>query len=124
MKPEKKMYSEHHCEDLSNENELKAEYLQITTIAENQQEAEELIGFMTSKKAVACAQVQGPEEIPWDDSEGEWRCKFKTSKILYPNVKKQLTEFFEKDDYTIKAMPIVKGSDYFFQWLKKQLEIK
>jgi len=71
---------------------------------------------------VACAQVQGPEQIPREDTDGKWRCRFKTSKKLFQDVKNELSAFYEKDNYVIKVLPIVKGSDHFFEWLENQLE--
>ncbi|MBU2515433.1 divalent-cation tolerance protein CutA [bacterium] len=112
---------EHNCEEHDKSSDTETGYLQITATANDQKEAEALINFLTNKKLVACAQVQGPESSVENDSGLTWRCRFKTSNQLYPDVESELRTFFDNRKYSVKALPIVKGSEHFLSWLGGEL---
>ncbi len=82
--------------------------------------------MLVDKRLAASAQVQGlkpaergPNGVSKHDR--RWRCRFKTSKILFQEVKKEIGSFLPDDTPEIIALPIVKGSRYFLNWLGKEL---
>ena len=102
-------------------------FLQIVTAVDTQEEAEGLIKRVTDKRIGASAQVQGPTIIdkPHLDPPAEdlkWRCKFKTTEELLPKVREELRIFFPDGNPRLTVLPIVKGSQPFFEWLEKELE--
>lgn len=99
---------------------IETDFLQLTVTATSQNEANRLIRILTEKKLCASSQVQGPKSNSSEDDQ-EWRCRFKTSKSLIQKVSNELKVFFGETPYSIKSLPIVKGSHDFFSWLKKQL---
>jgi len=106
---------------------MNTKFLQITTAVDSQVEAEQLIKRVVEKKIGASAQVQGPKLIdkphvdPLED-DLKWRCKFKTTEQLLPKVREELRIFFPDGNPDLTVLPIVKGSEPFFQWLEKELE--
>ncbi len=113
---------EHNCDQHDNWSNQQTGFLQITATAKDQKEAESLIKLLTQKQLVACAQVQGPETIVWNDPDVTWRCRFKTSNQLYPEIESEIRSFFGDRKYTLKALPIVKGSEHFLNWLGGELK--
>lgn len=109
------------CESHDHGPKIKTEFVQITATADSQQDAESLIRLLTEQQLVACAQVQGPETSHEENLGNGWRCRFKTSNLLYPSVKQELDTYFDDRSYSINALPIVRGSDHFLAWLKSQL---
>jgi len=102
-------------------------FLQIVTAVDNQSEAEQLIKLIAEKRIGVSAQVQGPTIIdkPHVDAPAEdlkWRCKFKTTEELLPRVKEELRIFFPDGYPELTVLPIVKGSQPFFEWLEKELK--
>jgi periplasmic divalent cation tolerance protein len=99
----------------------KTGFFQITATAKTQEQAERLIRVISEKKLAACAQIQGPAANSIVEQKEPWRCRFKTSDSLFPSFKEELDLFFKDGDYTLKALPIVKGSKVFLEWLKIEL---
>lgn len=102
-------------------------FLQITTAVETQEEAERLIQLVVEKQVGASPQVQGPKKndkphlnLPPEDL--KWRCKFKTTEKLLPKLNDEIGSFFPNGKADLTVLPIVKGSQAFFEWLEKELE--
>lgn len=116
------MKNEQSCDHPAETPSRKTGFLQITATAGSHEEAAELIRCLTKKRLVACAQVQGRKSDPEHEGAPMWRCRFKTSEMLYSRIETELKNFFSDNTYSVKALPIVKGSDQFLDWLKQQLD--
>jgi uncharacterized protein involved in tolerance to divalent cations len=110
------------CDSLEKGTAIKTDFLQLTVTSENRIEAETLIRLLTAKRLVACAQVQGPESNAFKNDPVAWRCRFKTSKKLFPQVCSEVDLFFAGRMHALQSLPIVKGSQYFLNWLKTTLD--
>lgn len=112
-----------HQDSCDSDNQVKKTgFIQVTASAKTQTEAEQLIRIISQKKLAACAQVQGPEANSIVEKKEPWRCRFKTSDELFPAFKEALDLFFEGAPYTLQALPIVKGSKDFLDWLGAELD--
>lgn len=115
------MTNKHSCDHPADTSSSKTGFLQVTATATSHEEADELIRCLTEKQLVACAQVQGKRSDTENGNVPTWKCRFKTSEMLYPRVETELKNFFSDNTYSVKALPIVKGSDHFLNWLNQQL---
>ncbi|MCS7197863.1 MAG: divalent-cation tolerance protein CutA [Candidatus Bipolaricaulota bacterium] len=102
------------------------EYVQVITTTASQKEAERIARVLLEKRLVACVQIIGPiASLYWwqqkiERSE-EWLCLAKTKSKLFAQVEETIKSLHSYEVPEILAVPIVKGSSSYLQWLSEQL---
>lgn len=103
-----------------------ADYLQVTTTAGSEEEAEQISAALVERRLAACAQVIGPitSRYRWQgavECSTEWMCVAKTSAARYPELEAAIRELHSYDEPEIVATPIVAGSAGYLEWLGESL---
>jgi periplasmic divalent cation tolerance protein len=104
-----------------------ADYLQVTTAAGSEQEAERISAALIERGLAACVQVVGPisSRFRWQgkvEHEREWLCLAKTETSRYEKVEAAIRELHSYEEPEIIATPIVAGSRGYLTWLSESLE--
>jgi len=99
-----------------------AEYLQVTTAADSEEEAERISAALVERRLAACVQVAGPvsSRYRWRgelESAREWICVAKTSAERYPEIEAAIRELHSYEEPEIVATPIVAGSPGYLEWV-------
>jgi periplasmic divalent cation tolerance protein len=99
-----------------------AEYLQVTTTAGSEEEAERLSAALVERRLAACVQVVGPiaSRYRWQgatEHSTEWLCLAKTSAARYAELEAAIRELHSYEEPEIVATPIVAGSPGYLEWL-------
>jgi periplasmic divalent cation tolerance protein len=102
-----------------------AEFLQVVTTLERQQDADRIARSAVESRLAACAQVVGPVSSTywWDGAvqvAQEWQVLFKTAAERYPALAQHLAAIHPYDEPEIVATEIVAGSDSYLGWLREQ----
>jgi periplasmic divalent cation tolerance protein len=105
----------------------KAEYLQVTTTAGSQEEAEQISAAMVERRLAACVQVIGPivSRYRWRgavERSTEWMCMAKTNAARYAELEAAIRELHSYDEPEIVATPIVAGSPGYLDWIGENLK--
>jgi periplasmic divalent cation tolerance protein len=100
----------------------KAEYLQVTTTAGSEEEADRISAALVERRLAACVQVVGPivSRYRWQgavERSTEWMCVAKTSTVRYAELEAAVRELHSYDEPEIVATPIVAGSASYLEWL-------
>lgn len=103
-----------------------ADYLQVTTTAGSEEEAERISAALVERRLAACAQVIGPiaSHYRWQGSverSTEWMCVAKTSSARYAELEAAIHELHSYDEPEIVATPIVAGSAGYLEWLGRSV---
>lgn len=98
------------------------EYLQVTTTAGSEEEAEQISAALVERRLAACAQVIGPiaSRYRWQgavEHSIEWMCVAKTSAARYTELEAAIRELHSYDEPEIVATPIVAGSKGYLAWI-------
>ena len=106
---------------------MKTEYFIVETTTETSEEAEKLAETMVKFRLAGCAQVQGPfTSFYWWKGElaksKEWKCSLKTSRKNYLRLEDKIRKAHSYETPEIVAIPLVKGSKSYLNWLDKELE--
>jgi periplasmic divalent cation tolerance protein len=101
-----------------------AEYLQVSTATPTRDDAVRLAGSAVSAGLAAGAQIVGPViSVFWhNDTYGEgeeWQVLLKTSIDRYADLEAHLLAEHPWGNPELGAVPIVKGSQGYFDWLEK-----
>jgi periplasmic divalent cation tolerance protein len=104
-----------------------AEYLQVTTTAGSEEEAEQISAALVERRLAACVQVIGPiaSRYRWQgaiEHSTEWMCVAKTSAVRYAELEAAIRELHSYDEPEIVATPIVAGSAGYLKWIGRNLE--
>ncbi len=104
----------------------KAEYLQVTTTAGSENEAERISAALVERRLAACVQVAGPitSRYRWQgeiETAREWLCVAKTTAERYPKLEAAIRELHSYDEPEIVATPIVAGSAGYLEWISHGL---
>lgn len=102
------------------------ETLLVSTTFERQDDAEELAKILLKKQLIACAQIQGPMvSLYWWKEEiaeaVEFVLTMKTFGSLFPEIEKVIEEEHPYDVPEIIAEPLVRISQSYLEWMKKEL---
>jgi len=102
-------------------------YLLVVTTLAKAEEAEKIAALMVKKRLAACAQVEGPiTSIYWWknslEKEREWKCSFKTSVDLFPELEKALKQSHPYETPEIVGVPIKTVSQEYRAWMKAELK--
>jgi periplasmic divalent cation tolerance protein len=106
-----------------------ADYLQVLTTADSEEEAERISAALVERRLAACVQVIGPisSRYRWQgkiEHEQEWLCLAKTEASRYTDIEAAIGELHSYDEPEIVATPIVAGSAGYLAWLSKSLQDK
>ena len=99
-----------------------ADYLQVTTTAGSEEEAEQLGAALVERRLAACVQVIGPisSHYRWQgkiETAREWMCVAKTSAARYAELETAIRDLHSYEEPEIVAAPIVAGSAGYLDWL-------
>jgi periplasmic divalent cation tolerance protein len=102
-------------------------FIQVMTTTETKGEADRIAARLVEGKQAGCVQVIGPivSTYQWEgavERGEEWLCLIKTSRKLFPEVEKTITELHPYDVPEIIALPIVTGSAPYLAWLDGELK--
>jgi periplasmic divalent cation tolerance protein len=101
-------------------------YIQITTTTETKEEAEKIAQYLVEQKLAACVQIIGSikSTYRWKgkvESAQEWLCLIKTPEELYDKVETAIKKLHSYETPEIIAVPIIKGSNEYLNWLDNEL---
>jgi len=104
-------------------------YIQITTTTETKEQAENIAQHLVEAKLAACVQIVGPitSIYRWKgkvENAQEWLCLIKTRNDLYSKVEAAIKSQHPYETPEIIAVPIVKGSKEYLQWISEETENK
>ena len=102
-----------------------AEYLQVQTTTDSRPEAMELARVAVESRLAACAQVAGPMTTTywWDDGierAEEWLIMLKLPVDRYDELAALLAERHSYDEPEIVAVPILRGSPSYLNWITEE----
>ncbi|MDQ3932004.1 MAG: divalent-cation tolerance protein CutA [Actinomycetota bacterium] len=99
-----------------------AEFVQVLTTTESEQEAGKLANSLVEARLAACVQVVGPIRSTywWKgevEREQEWLCIVKTSLERYDDVEAHILQNHNYEVPEITALPVVQGSTTYLSWI-------
>jgi periplasmic divalent cation tolerance protein len=100
-------------------------YIQISTTTETKEQAQKIAQYLVEQKLAACVQITGPitSIYRWKDkveNAKEWLCLIKTRDDLYNNVEGAIKILHPYETPEIIAVPIVRGSKEYLQWIYEE----
>jgi len=103
-----------------------AKYLQVSTAAGSEEEAEGIAAALVERRLAACVQVLGPvgSRYRWRgeiEQAREWLCLAKTEASRYPELEAAIRELHSYEEPEIVATPIVAGSAGYLDWIGESL---
>ncbi|MGD0169486.1 MAG: divalent-cation tolerance protein CutA [Smithella sp.] len=104
-------------------------YIQISTTTETKKEAQKIAQYLVEQKLAACVQITGPIESTYRwrgniETADEWLCLIKTREVLFNKVQAAIKTLHSYETPEIIAVPIVKGSKEYLNWLDDETENK
>jgi periplasmic divalent cation tolerance protein len=101
-------------------------FLQVITTTESREEAKIIARHLIDAQLAACVQIWGPVESTYRwkgkvETAEEWICLIKTREDLYKKLEKAVISLHSYDTPEIIALPIIKGSADYLQWLDDTL---
>jgi periplasmic divalent cation tolerance protein len=105
----------------------KAEYLQVTTTAGSEEEAERIAAALIERRLAACVQIVGPVASRYRcqgavETAEEWLCAAKTTVDRYAELEQAIRELHSYEEPEIIATPIVAGSPGYLEWVSRNVE--
>jgi len=102
-------------------------YLIVIMTASNREEAVKIVRTLLEEKLIACANIMYPVSsfFWWQgkiEEEKEVLILMKSHETLFKKLSKIVTELHSYDVPEILALPIVKGSQSYLDWMKACLE--
>ena len=100
-------------------------YIQISTTTETKEQAQKIAQYLVEQKLAACVQIIGPitSIYHWKkklENTQEWLCLIKTRDDLYNKVESAIKNEHSYETPEIIAVPIVKGSKEYLQWIQEE----
>ena len=104
-------------------------YIQISTTTETKEQAQKIARLLVEQKLAACVQISGPIEsiYRWKgnvETVREWLCVIKTRLALFKKVEAAIKKLHPYETPEIIAVPIIKGSKEYLNWLGEETESK
>ena len=101
-------------------------YIQVSTTTETKEQAKKIADFLVETKLAACVQILGPIESTYRwkgkvETATEWLCLIKTQEDFYTEVESAIKEMHSYETPEIIAVPIVKGSKEYLNWIDAEL---
>ena len=102
-------------------------YIQISTTTETKEQAQKIAQHMVETNLAACVQITGPitSIYRWKgkmENSQEWLCLIKTQDDLYNKVETAIKSLHPYETPEIIAVPILKGSKEYLNWLDNEIE--
>lgn len=102
-----------------------AEYVQVMTTTDREEEAAQLARALLQGRLAACVQIVGPvtSHYWWRgalEQEAEWLCVIKTRGELLDAVVETLHREHSYDTPEITATPIIGGSERYLDWIRQE----
>lgn len=102
-------------------------YIQVVTTVEKKTDAESIAKNLLEKRLAACVQILGPlsSYFHWQgklDSATEYLCLIKSREDLYGELEAQIVNLHPYEVPEILAMPVIKGSGNYLNWLAGELK--
>ena len=103
-----------------------AEYIQVVTTTEEEQDALAIARALVEERLAACVQVLGPitSTYRWEgkiETSREWQCWAKSRRELYEQIEQTIRRLHPYDVPEILAVEILAGSRSYLAWLDEQL---
>ena len=103
------------------------EYIQVFTTTEKKEDAEKIANVLVKNRLAGCIQILGPivSTYWWKGNveiAEEWLCFIKSKRMLYDELEKAIKEIHPYETPEIIAVPIVRGSKDYLEWLKNELK--
>lgn len=104
-------------------------YIQISTTTETKEQAQKIAKYLVGQKLAACVQISSPIESTYRwkgkvETAQEWLCLIKTRAPLFKKAEAAIKKLHPYETPEIIAVPIVKGSKEYLDWLGKETENK
>ena len=101
-------------------------YVQISTTTATKEQAEKIVQHLVETKLAACVQINGPitSIYRWKgkvENAQEWLCLIKTREDLFDKVEAAIKSQHPYETPEIIAVPIVKGSKEYLNWIDDEL---
>lgn len=101
-------------------------FIQISTTTETKKQAQKIAKYLVEQKLVACVQITGPIEsrYRWKgnvETAAEYLCLIKTRITLFKKVEAAIKKLHPYETPEIIAVPIIKGSKEYSNWLNDEL---
>jgi periplasmic divalent cation tolerance protein len=101
-------------------------YIQISTTTKTKKEAQKIAHYLVEQKLAACVQITGPIESTYRwrgtvETAKEWLCLIKTRDDLFNKVQTAIKKLHSYETPEIIAIPIVKGSKEYLNWMDDEL---
>jgi len=104
-------------------------YIQISTTTETKEQAQKIARRLVEQKLAACVQITGPMESTYRwkgnvENAQEWLCVIKTRLALFKKVEAAIKKLHPYETPEIVAVPVIKGSREYLNWLGEETESK
>jgi len=102
-------------------------YVQVTTSASSQAEAQQIGHALVEQRLAACVQIAGPVQsvYRWQgqiEQAEEWLCLAKSEHRLFAAIETAVRQLHPYDCPEVIATPIVNGSETYLNWLSDQVK--
>jgi periplasmic divalent cation tolerance protein len=103
------------------------EFMTVLTTTDKRVDADRIAHTLVEAKLAGCVQVLGPMQSTYRwkgkvETTEEWLCLVKTRSTLYDAVEGAIRELHPYEVPEIVALPIVRGSRSYLDWLSKSVE--
>ncbi len=101
-------------------------FIQVVTTTDRKEDAERIARALVEDRLAACVQLIGPVRSTywWKgrvETAEEWQCWAKTEAGFYEEVEKSIRAIHPYELPEIVAMPILRGSPEYLEWLRGEL---
>jgi len=101
-------------------------FIQVVTTMDRKEDAERIARALVEDRLAACVQLIGPVRSTywWKgrvETAEEWQCWAKTEAGFYEEVEKAIRAIHPYELPEIVAMPILRGSPEYLEWLRGEL---
>ena len=103
------------------------DFIQVFITVNDRSKAKEIAEILLEKRLAGCVQINGPllSLYRWDVNiveDQEWLLIIKSSKMLYPELEKEVKRVHPYEVPEILALSVSDGNEAYLRWLKKELK--
>ena len=103
-----------------------ADYIQVVTTTERQEDAEAIARRLIEERLAACVQIVGPitSTYRWQgkiETSREWQCWAKSRRELYEKIEAAIRRLHPYEVPEILAVAILAGSPGYLAWLDEEV---
>ena len=100
--------------------------IQVITTTPSRELAEQIAARLVEDRLAACVQLDGPiqSKYRWQgriETDDEWRVTAKTVDARYEQVEAAIRKMHPYDEPEILAVPVVRGSETYLDWLSREV---